>query len=311
MIVLQCEDNVDNLRANHEANKNRAKSIQAYLRSHKNVAKGKTAIICAAGPSLKDNIAAIAQHSKNKNIAVFSVKTGNYLHENGVHVDFNVHLDTKPTELKYIHDTPNTVHFISTQCLPEMFDKYPKNKVYRFLSRTSATYVPSSKHIAQGSNTTLQTVCIAAYMGFKNIVIYGFDLSWIPEETTHINGDRDAMRKVQNVPILLNNGKEVMTNLVMMGAAQEAVQALRMMGGDVTVQVIGEYYLQDYMKDILAGRYVETDEQVHNIITNKTNKEVWEDMQKKAPNIFRLFPSELLDAGLHLTPSYMPQREAA
>jgi len=305
LIKLQCEDNVDNLRANHEANKNRAKSIQAYLRSHKNVAKGKTAIICGADPSLKDNIADIARHSRDKNVRVFSVKTGNFLHENGVKVDYNVHLDTKPTELKYIHDTPGTVHFISTQCLPEMFEKYPKNKTYRFLSRTASSYVPSSKCIAQGSNTTLQTICLAAYMGFKKIVVYGFDLSWVSDETTHVNGDREAVTKTAPIPVHLNNGNKVLTNFVMMGAAQEASQALRLLGPDVSVHVIGEYYLQDYLMDVLNNKYIPADEQVHNVMCNTANKEVWDNMVSKFPEIFRLFPSNLLPAEQHLAPSYI------
>lgn len=289
MITLKCQDDTENLKANHKANHARkgTVSIQQHLKMHKKKYAGKIAIICAPGPGLIDNIMSIKNAQEKFGHKVFAIKCGETLEKYGIKVDFNVHVDTKETELKYTYHNKNTTQLISTQCHPKLFDLYKKDKVVRFQSRTAADWHPATT-VAQGSNTTLQSMGIAHYLGFSQVVVYGFDLSWDKDKTTHITGDRPMTKDQGQIPITLNNGTEVYTNLVLIGACQEAFAALSL--NPIPVHIIGTRLLADYIveKQKNNGKSV-LDDEVHILMANRLNSD-FINFLKKTPGMMGSFP---------------------
>lgn len=299
MINLKCQDDTENLKANHKANHARkgTTSIQQYMKLHKKKNNGKYAIICAPGPGLLDHVMSIKDAQEKYGHKVFAIKCGETLEKYGIKVDFNVHVDTKETELKYTYHNKNTTQLISTQCHPKLFDLYKKDKVVRFQSRTAADWHPGTI-VAQGSNTTLQSMGLACYLGFTQVVVYGFDLSWDKDKTTHTTGDRPMTKDQGQISIILNNGKQVYTNLVLLGACQEAFVALSQ--HPIPVHVIGTRLLADYIveKQKNNGKSV-LDDQVHILLTSRMNEDVIAHISKH-PNMVTTFPKFHVRQDLHV-----------
>lgn len=249
-IQLKCEEDVELLKINHNVNSKTTKNIFSYKRLHRNAHK-KTAIIVAPGHTTKkfvNNIRMMQQDGAH----VFAVKSAKYLQENGVVPNFAVHIDAKKTEVNYVYPHKKTVHFVSTQCDLGVFEKLKNYKTYSFNSRTSGEWHPQGV-VAAGSNTTLQAMFVAKFLGYKNLYLIGFDCSWPHGETTHTNENRPKTADQQQINVKLKDGRVVTTNPVLIGATQEACALLHHFGNDMTINLLGDMFAQEFMLSYQAG----------------------------------------------------------
>lgn len=252
MIRLRCEDNDENLKSNHEANKSYP-SIKR-IENHRKRNATRTAVICAPGHSLRENIDQVRAWSQSKDYDLFAVKSGSILEQAGIVPTYAVHVDTKPTELERLWFNTSVKYLVSSQCMPEVFRELRDKgcTVYKFHSRTSATWNPHEP-IASGSNTTLQTAFLAKWFGYTRIILVGFDCSWPVDSETHTTGNRELTTRFPRIELQLGS-KRVFTNVVLVGAAQEAVRALYTFGSGVQITALGDYYAQAFMNDVVTGR---------------------------------------------------------
>lgn len=250
MIVLRANNSDERLINNHETNKNKGRKLSEV----KAFKRGKVAVVCSPGKTLMDFIESIKVRYDKGEVDVFAVKCAHILEEHGIIPKYSVHVETNPRELDRTHVNSKIRYLISTQCVPELFDYYTDNncKVYRFHSKISSTWVPE-KCVAQGSNSALQAMYLAKWLGYKELELVGFDCSWEEGKHTHIDMSRSLMTDNPHWKVKLSSGKEVFTNLVYQGAASEAVRVLRSFGADMHVRIQGDMYAQDVAVKILNG----------------------------------------------------------
>lgn len=251
MIKLNCGDSVENLQRNHENNKGTTDTIHKYrrLRPRPKVA---TAIIVAPGTSAPQSYLRIKEACDTGKAHVFSVKTNGMLEQAGITPHFAVHIDSKQAETEKVFLNPRTKYFVSTQCHPDVFDKLKGHKVYQFHSRTSSEWKPRG-YVASGSNTTVQAMCIARFLGYTKLIIVGFDCSWPAEKDSHVYGHRKFYTRDKVLEIELPDGTLVHTNPILVGAAQEAARLFQIFAKDQNLEVVGTMFAQKYIQGVVNG----------------------------------------------------------
>lgn len=250
MIVLKANNSDERLIHNHEANKNKGRKLSEV----KVFKRNKIAVVCSPGKTLMDFIDSLKKRYDSGEIDVFAVKCAHILESHGILPKYSVHVETNIRELERTHVNTKIRYLISTQCAQELFDHYISNgcKVYRFHSKISSTWTPPNC-VSQGSNSALQSMYVAKWLGYKELELVGFDCSWEEGKHTHIDMSRSLMTDNPHWKVKLSSGKEVMTNLVYQGAASEAVRVLQSFGSDVHVRMHGDMYAQDVATKVITG----------------------------------------------------------
>lgn len=139
-------------------------------------AKIGTAIICGAGPSLKNHI----QDIKQSGGIVFAVNSAaQYLISKGVQVHYQVILDPLPEEIDELAEADE--HLIASIADPAVFKAVKRPILWHPLIAGIEDEIPAGKlfcGIGGGITVTNSTLCIAYTMGFHRLKVYGVDSSY-------------------------------------------------------------------------------------------------------------------------------------
>lgn len=144
-----------------------------------------TAIFVAGGPSLPKHIDEIIERSKDPSVNIFTSNfTYNYLLDHGVIPWGCVLMDP----LKYVQQSldranSGTIYFVSTQCMPGVFDALKGKRV--IITHTpsgvegeeEARLVrdPPPQNVWGGSTVGVRFVCMSYILGFRRVEYYAMD----------------------------------------------------------------------------------------------------------------------------------------
>lgn len=175
----------------------------------KNKFSGKTALILAAGPSLKSNINKIK--ANREKFVIFAVnKVIDYLYKNEITPDFIVFLDAQYIE--YSFSVPleyfKNINIISSiRAQNNTYNIKSKNHFTLFsenepFSAILSKNYPQEIELAEGVGTAVGTAYFAAkILGFSNIIFAGLDLA-LKDENAY--ADDSKIKKISDNTIVIN-----------------------------------------------------------------------------------------------------------
>lgn len=183
------------------------------LNIYKDIFKDKTALILAAGPSLKDNISLIKENRDK--FVVFAVnKISDYLHKMDIIPDFLVAADAAGIEytLKTINETSAKINLITTTKADSFLLKHSfKSVIIYYLDNDAFNealckkFPDFLKSYPIDGTAVSQAYYSAKEMGFKNIIFCGLDLA-LKDNTAYADGEKAEINpKTQSAKFYVNN----------------------------------------------------------------------------------------------------------
>lgn len=148
----------------------------------------KHAVIVGGGPSLKDNVDEIRRWQERGAEVFATNNTAKFLFENGVTTDFQVIVDAREENVKFLHShVPVKVTFLASQCHPTLFDSAYNPVLWHCHTPEleAAIENPEKKPeclVACGSTVTLNAMGIAYALGYRTLHLYGVDSCYKDKE---------------------------------------------------------------------------------------------------------------------------------
>ena len=164
----------------------------SYLSSYKDAYKGRSAILIAAGPSLKKQLERLKQ-AQNQHILIAAGQTIKTLHANGIHPHFVVAADPQDALQKYFDSDSFTreVLLCLTVCSSEVVTKFPGHKIFfQYTPKIDASLSPMIGHMGSvrlGGSVANVAYSLARYFGIEDIALIGQDLAFTNGES-HTDG---------------------------------------------------------------------------------------------------------------------------
>jgi len=205
----------------------------------KGSAKGLSAVILGAGPSLAKTAPKLAECSAH---ALFTagLQTLPALRDLGLTPDFCLALDYSRGMLKVFdrldRDWAAQIPLLySTKVLPEVVDNYPGPTIPFWTVGGLATSTLREREfvLEAGGNVSVALLRILAYFGVSSVLLAGQDLSW-KGETSHVAGHHSKGKKVFNPKrhIKMKNldGEEIITTSPYIAAKRDMERDLAKIG---------------------------------------------------------------------------------
>ena len=142
------------------------------------------AAIIGGGPSLKDDIEEIRQRQRHGQVIFSTNNTYNFLVENGIIPDCQVMIDARAENKEFIRPISDSLHYLASQCHPQVFDKVKGKNVVLFHSFFSDGIFDiignnsGDPLVGGGSTVCLHSIALAWILGYRNFHLYGMDSSY-------------------------------------------------------------------------------------------------------------------------------------
>lgn len=149
---------------------------------------GKEIAIIGGGPSLAESIGEIKLKSENGTVIAALNGTADFLHKNGIRVDWHIALDARPENVRFVKSGVAEQYWIASQCHPSLFDTlaawvkevtifHPHvQDIEKYLIGTGEVTL-----VGGGSTIGLISISLAYTQGFRKIHLYGYDSSYRDE----------------------------------------------------------------------------------------------------------------------------------
>ena len=160
--------------------------------------RAESVCIVGGGPSLRDELQELSVRSKSGQKIYALNGCAKFLHDNGIHVDAQVLLDSRPENVSFVQQLCADEYYVASQCDKEIFDAIPHEKITLFHANTEnvlAAIPQSSKplHLISGGSTVgLNAIAIAYAEGFRHIHLFGFDSSYTDTHHAYEQRGNDA-----------------------------------------------------------------------------------------------------------------------
>jgi hypothetical protein len=164
----------------------------SYLSSYKDAYKGKSAILIAAGPSLKKQLPKLKE-VQNNHILIAAGQTIKTLHANGIHPHFVVAADPQDALQKYFDSDAFTreVLLCLTVCSSEVVSKFPGHKIFfqytPKIDESLSSIIGHMGSVPLGGSVANIAYSLARYFGIDDIALIGQDLAFTNGES-HTDG---------------------------------------------------------------------------------------------------------------------------
>jgi FkbM family methyltransferase len=133
-----------------------------------------TAIIVGGGPSLVDNVPMLANIASGATVFATN-NTDAYLRSKGIVPDHHVMMDARPQMMDMVNGTPA---LYASQCHPAVLSEAEDLTLWHALTDGIEDIVPNGVLVGGGTTVGLKTMAIAFAMGYRKMLLFGFDSSY-------------------------------------------------------------------------------------------------------------------------------------
>jgi hypothetical protein len=177
------------------------------------------ALVCAGGPSLRDDLQEIIHRSRNGQKIIAINNVANFLWENGIKADYQFIMDALPQSSEYVRDAVGHL-LLASQCNPLTFDRargIPTTLFHPLCTFDVRALLPPEREpeanlIGGGVTALTRCMCVIHTMGYRVQHIFGADSS-------RRGKDHHAYKQIEDDglhdSIVVLEGKEYMTSLPM------------------------------------------------------------------------------------------------
>lgn len=208
-------------------------------------------VIVGSGPSVADHIEDIrAEQSRGR--PVMAIKGAHdWLIERGVTPDLWVSMDSQVSILKHLQRRSNSTCYLVASKVPgEVFDWLKDHQVVVWNAwmgqGEEALFPGGSCMVGGGSTSGLRGITLAWLMGFRRVILYGFD-SCLKEGAKRVDGSKPID---WTMPVQVGiNGKPRLCDSSMASQANEFQAMTFDVMDDLKVKVVGDGLLADIMAE--------------------------------------------------------------
>lgn len=220
-------------------------------------AKPGFAVLVAGGPSLSRSLDSLRRHAQAGHTIFAMNNTAKYLLNNGITPDYNVLLDAKPSTKRFVQ--PKIKTLIASQCAPGVFSAAKDAILWHPAIKGIEEFIGDRTCALIGGGTTvgLQCMSIAYTLGFRNIILYGYDSSY-----EGLEGHAYVQPENNGEPVVdvWFDGKKYVCAPWMIVQTEEFKGVLRQLVDlDCSVSVAGDGFLpatfRDMMKTTMTAVY--------------------------------------------------------
>ena len=142
---------------------------------------GDVAVIVGGGPSARGFVDEIGRREAAGQILFALNGAAQWLRTQLIVPDWQVILDARPENVRFVEDLPARNYLISSQCHPSLFVRLAGSNVVTFHPAMEglAGRLPKGRMVCAISGDTcgLAAIALAATMGFRHLELYGYDSS--------------------------------------------------------------------------------------------------------------------------------------
>lgn len=189
------------------------------------IAHDGTMVLVGSGPSMPDQVEEIRQQ-RAMGRPIFAVKGAHdFLCQQGIQPDLWLCVDPRDRAYLLKEANDHTVYLISSRCDPSMFDALAGRNVH--IVHTWAAEEHCDEYngrllIGGGTTSGLRAITVAYILGFKSMVLYGFDSCLAKDKwTKRFTGEGVEQGKLVDVIV---DGKRFWANGAMAQQANEIQQ---------------------------------------------------------------------------------------
>jgi len=186
--------------------------------------KSVPAVICGSGPSLKsaDSLENIRKLQDSGAIVYALNNTAKFLSEHGITADYQVLLDARKENIRFIESECARELLLASQCHPDIFAAAEGRKVslwHPLIEGINDVIKDASACLIGGGTTVgLSGLCLAYTMGFRAFHLFGYD-------SCHAQGEGHAFPQPMNdgdqlIDVIVN-GREFKASVAMVAQAQK------------------------------------------------------------------------------------------
>lgn len=204
------------------------------------------ALVCAGGPSLRDDIPEIRLRVKSGHKVIAINNVAQYLWEAGIRTDYQFVLDALPQSAEYIRDQVGQL-LLASQCNPLTFERaigIPTTVFHALSNFDVNALLPKERlheaYLIGGGVTALtRCMCVIHALGFRTQHIYGADSSRRGKEHHAYKQIEDD--GLHDSVVALPDGREFKTSIPMAKQSLEFVQYAKLLNDlDSIVHVHGD-----------------------------------------------------------------------
>lgn len=209
------------------------------------------AVVVAGGPSLNDCIEHV-RALKKSGWTVFCINnTMRVLLENGIAPDYQVLLDAKPTDAKFVVRYPGTKYLLASQCAPETFDAAGETMLWHPNVEGIEEFVTRPTIVVGSGGTTcgILTLGIVYQLGFRRLDLVGYDSSYRDGEG---HAYKQPENDGENMITAVIGGRKFECAVWMVHQVEEFKVVLKkLVDLDCAVSVAGDGYLQETVRQMI------------------------------------------------------------
>lgn len=182
------------------------------------------AVICGSGPSLNsaESLENIKKLQESGAVVFALNNSARFLADNGIAADYQVLLDARQENAKFIETECSRELLLASQCHPDVFAAAKDRRVHVWhpLIEGITDIIKDAKACLIGGGTTvgLSGVCLAYTMGFRMFHLFGYD-------SCHADGKGHAFPQPMNdkdaIIDVIVNGREFKASIAMIAQAQK------------------------------------------------------------------------------------------
>jgi uncharacterized Rossmann fold enzyme len=213
------------------------------------------AVIVGGGPSLARTIETVRAQC-NAGHTIFALNNAaNYLAHNGIRPNWQIVVDSRRDNLRFVEKHPASGYILSAQCHPALFSFMVGENVKIFYPATHniRKLIPEidAAPLVGGMHTSgLQAMAVAYMLGHRTLHLHGYDSSDADNGETHAYEQTKNAADLKRLSVLFN-GKTYQCSYAMFKQAESFEWFSRMMANnDAIIHVYGDGLLPAIAHDI-------------------------------------------------------------
>ncbi len=221
-------------------------------------ATGREIVIVGGGPSLAKTLPFIAGMKNAGYLIVALNNAANFLKENGIRADWQMLIDCRPENIKFVRDFPAAGYLLSAQCHPLVFDHLARQNVRIFYPamegiRDLLARETDTAPLILGMHTSgLQALSVCYTMGYRTMHLHGYDSSDAASGDSHAYNQDETAAEQKRLDVRFN-GKHYRCSFAMYKQAEEFEKYSRMLADHgAVIHVYGDGLLPAIARDMSA-----------------------------------------------------------